>query len=201
MVASMAHATRFARLRAQTRDALLDAATELFQNRGIRPTTIEAICERADVSQRTFFNHFDTREHLYSAIGQRRLAGAISYLDDLTGDPRPFSTRFAEFFTVVAADIAQHPAYRELLGELLHLRVDGPSEVSRRGGLGKAATRFIAEGIDSGQVTSAHSPPVLADIVIGALTTAITNWCDDPDYDLPTELARAAEALQRMLAA
>jgi hypothetical protein len=36
--------------------------------------------------------------------------------------------------------------------------------------------------------------------VIGALTTAITNWCDDPAYDLPTESAHAAEALLRMLA-
>jgi AcrR family transcriptional regulator len=90
MVASMAHATRFARLRAQTRDALLDAAIELFQNKGIRPTTIEVICERADVSQRTFFNHFETRDHLYTAVGQRRLAWVISYLDALAGDPRPF---------------------------------------------------------------------------------------------------------------
>jgi hypothetical protein len=101
---------------------------------------------------------------------------------------------------VVATDFAQHPAYRELVGELLHLRVDGPSAVGRLASLSKAATRFIAEGIESGQVTAAQTPQVLADIVIGALTTAITNWCDDPAYDLPTELAHAAEALLRMLA-
>ena len=79
---SEAHPTRFSRLRARTRDALLDAAVELFQTRGIRATTIEAICARADVSQRTFFNHFKTREHLYAAIAQRRLIGIVAYLDE-----------------------------------------------------------------------------------------------------------------------
>src|SRR6202165_3344161 len=127
----LAKPTRFSRLRARTRDALLDAAVELFQTRGVRATTIEAICERADVSQRTFFNHFRTREHLYSAIAQRRLIGIVAYLDELTADPRPFQTRFAEFLTAVAINIARHPAYRELLGEMLNLGVDGPSATSR----------------------------------------------------------------------
>jgi len=196
----LAKPTRFSRMRARTRDALLDAATELFQTRGVRATTIEAICERAEVSQRTFFNHFETREHLYSAIAQRRLTGIVAYLDELTGDPRPFQARFREFLGAVAINIARHPAYRELLGEMLYLRVDGPSEVSRPRGLSTATTRFIAEGIKSGQVTDAHRPQVLADIVIGALTTAITNWCDDPAYDLHKELAQTTDALQRMLA-
>ena len=194
---SEAHPTRFSRLRARTRDALLDAAVELFQTRGIRATTIEAICARADVSQRTFFNHFKTREHLYAAIAQRRLIGIVAYLDELTADPRPFQTRFADFLAAVAINISRHPAYRELLGEMLNLGVDGPSATGHRA-LSKATARFITEGIESGQVSGAHPPQILADIVIGALTTAITNWCDDPAYDLTTELAQIAEVLQRM---
>jgi AcrR family transcriptional regulator len=197
---SDAHPTRFSRLRARTRDALLDAAVELFQTRGVRATTIEAICARADVSQRTFFNHFKTREHLYSAIAQRRLIGIIAYLDELTADPRPFQTRFAEFLTAVALNIARHPAYRELLGEMLTLRVDGPAATSRHRSLSTATARFITAGIESGQVSGAHPPQILADIVIGALTAAITNWCDDPAYDLTNELAQIAEVLQRMFA-
>lgn len=51
----------------QTREALATAAWRLFKHRGFNGTTIEAIATAADVSQRTFFRYFDSKEDaLYS---------------------------------------------------------------------------------------------------------------------------------------
>lgn len=47
--------TRFERRKQQSRDRILEAAFELFRAQGIERTTIEDICERADVATRTFF--------------------------------------------------------------------------------------------------------------------------------------------------
>ena len=72
MPAATAAPSRFERRRLQNRAALLEAAIDLFQQQGLKATKLEEICERADVSPRTFFNHFETREHLTRAIARER---------------------------------------------------------------------------------------------------------------------------------
>jgi AcrR family transcriptional regulator len=50
------------RKRADTRARLESAAVGLVVKNGIEHTTIDAICEAADVSPRTFFNYFESKE-------------------------------------------------------------------------------------------------------------------------------------------
>ncbi len=50
------------RKRRHTRAALAEAALDLFEELGFAATTIEDITERADVSRRTFFRYFPSKE-------------------------------------------------------------------------------------------------------------------------------------------
>ena len=50
------------RKRAQTRRRLEEAAIGLALRDGLDKVTIDAISERADVSPRTFFNYFDSKD-------------------------------------------------------------------------------------------------------------------------------------------
>ena len=50
------------RKRAQTRRRLEEAAIGLALRDGMDKVTVDAISERADVSPRTFFNYFDSKE-------------------------------------------------------------------------------------------------------------------------------------------
>ena len=49
----------------RTRCALHEAALELFAERGYEATTIDMIVERAEVSARTFFRYFPTKDSVY----------------------------------------------------------------------------------------------------------------------------------------
>src|SRR5215207_1984761 len=49
------------RKKSQTREAIVRAAIELFEQKGVDATTIDEIAEAADVSSRTFFRYFDTK--------------------------------------------------------------------------------------------------------------------------------------------
>jgi AcrR family transcriptional regulator len=52
------------RKRERTRQALVDAALELFERNGYEATTVAEIAARAEVGTRTFFNYFPTKEDL-----------------------------------------------------------------------------------------------------------------------------------------
>ncbi|MGB8389499.1 helix-turn-helix domain-containing protein [Mycobacterium sp.] len=62
---------RTERRKREVRERILTAAFDLFLRQGVSATTIEEICERADVANRTFFNHFATRQDMIRALAQR----------------------------------------------------------------------------------------------------------------------------------
>jgi len=193
--------SRFERRRERSRAALLDAAIALFQEQGLRATKLEDICARADVAPRTFFNHFETREHLYDAIAQQRAAQTAEQLDALCADPRPLARRLNELFAAIGAYLTARPPYREMVGEMLRLRQDGGSAFVREGVLGAAALRFVRDGVRRREIGRRHRPDALADLLLGALIVAIGNWSASEDYDLERGLADAARALLDLFSA
>jgi hypothetical protein len=61
--------------------------------------------------------------------------------------------------------------------------------------LGRAALGFVVAGVERGEVTRRHRPEVLADLLLGSVTTTLDHWCADEAYDLEEALGQAARAL------
>src|SRR5260370_17036271 len=55
------------RKKSETRQALREAAHRLFAEKGFSRTTIDDIAEAADVSRRTFFRYYDSKDDLLRA--------------------------------------------------------------------------------------------------------------------------------------
>jgi AcrR family transcriptional regulator len=72
-----------------TRQQLVDAATELFADRGYEGTSIEAVLERVSMSRGSLYHHFPGKEALFEAVvesvhakvGEATLA-AVAGIDD-----------------------------------------------------------------------------------------------------------------------
>src|SRR3954464_1268479 len=67
----------------RTKDAIVDATLALIDEGDLRPTG-PRIAERAGVSVRSIFQHFDDLDALFSAVGLRvvdRIAGLIRPID------------------------------------------------------------------------------------------------------------------------
>lgn len=73
---------------AVVKQALYDAAMELFRQKGFDETSVDEITERAGYSRATFFNHFGTKSGVLRYYGQR-LQDLVEELLDRTQPSTP----------------------------------------------------------------------------------------------------------------
>jgi AcrR family transcriptional regulator len=85
------------RKKEKTRQALEDAALELFAEKGFDGTTVDEIAERCDVSQRTFFRYYGTKEDVLFADGDERLQAMLAELARRPLDELPLRAVQAAF--------------------------------------------------------------------------------------------------------
>lgn len=67
--------------REATRQRVLDAALEVFAERGVIGGTVEDICERAGFTRGAFYGNFTDRDDLLAALIQRECARVLEHLD------------------------------------------------------------------------------------------------------------------------
>jgi AcrR family transcriptional regulator len=186
---------RTERRKLDTKENILAAAFDLFLAQGVGATTIEDICERADVANRTFFNHFATRQDMVRALSERRLVNLHDVVFGRADEAIP--ARLVGVFDDIAAALAKSgDTYRELIGEML--AISGYS-VQRGFNLHQTFAELVKEGVARGEVSAQHDAETLADIIVGALTGSIVNWTVDRTYSLETNLHSLAVALADLL--
>ena len=96
---------RLERRKLEVREKILAAAFDLFLGQGVAATTIEEICKRADVANRTFFNHFATRQDMIRALAERRLVNLHDVVFDRSDEAIP--ARLVGVFDDIAAALAK----------------------------------------------------------------------------------------------
>jgi AcrR family transcriptional regulator len=182
------------RKKLRTRAQLTEAALRLFSERGFDATTIEDIVEEVEVSPRTFFRYFDSKEDV-----------VIGFFDDLGEQLRamlaarppeepPFTAirralgSFGDLYTaqadrVTAAKRLAHetPAIRARLLDKHARWENGVAE--------ELAARLGADPDDP-------RPRLIAAVALAAFSTAVTRWVDsDGREDLAALLHGALEAV------
>ena len=69
------------RRREETGEKIYQAALRLFAERGYNATTIEAVTEAADVGKGTFFNYFESKDHVLLRFRDKRINIIQSFLN------------------------------------------------------------------------------------------------------------------------
>lgn len=183
------------RRKQEVRDRILGAAFDLFLDHGVSATTIEDICERADVANRTFFNHFATRHDMMRALADERLLNLHDVAFDRVNEPIP--ARLIGLFDDIASTLDQSSeTYREVIAEMMAAAGYG---FQRGFSLHDTFLELIKEGVARGDVSAKHDTQTLADIIVGALTGGIVNWTVDNTYSIKSGFHDLAVALADLL--
>ncbi|HXT88159.1 MAG TPA: TetR family transcriptional regulator [Trebonia sp.] len=165
-----------------TRRLLRRAALELVSERGLTNVTVEDIAEAADVSPRTFFNYFPSKEAaLFGGYDERAAALRERVATLLPGRPAIDVLR-----TVMAEDAEETAGELRSLGgnpadwirRMKMARTDPLVRAAHAGQMARlerALTEGLAARLDADPETDPY-PGVLAAATVGVVRSCMTFW-------------------------
>jgi len=168
------------RKRARTRQALVDAATVLFERDGYDETTVADIAAAAEIGTRTFFSYFASKEELLFPESDARVRAAVEAIAARGPDDGPAEVLLRALHKIGddSDDMASRLAALRLRlirtvptvrGRALQTQLDAQREIARH-----LAAAF-PDRLD--EVTAA----ALTGAFVGAVTGALQVLLDDPD--------------------
>jgi AcrR family transcriptional regulator len=194
--------SRRERRKLEMRTRILGAARELFSEQGFQETRVADVCARADIAQKTFFNHFPTKLELLREIAHAGIERLMFEIEDIRKADIGTPERVSRFFDTVAAHITEAgPRNRELLVEVVHLISGDAAERSEQVRRLHAAFRGIVEdGLALGDITRRHDPQALTEMILGAYYVLIFNYANLDDFPIRERGHAAARILADALA-
>lgn len=188
------------RRRDATRRALEDAALRLFARDGFDATTVETICAAAEVSPRTFFRYFATKDEVLNPERRARQARlrdvvAAASLED-PDDPDDLDVALAAL-AALAADLGTD---RERLLLQRQAVITSPALRGRTYDVLQSWQQTLAAALAARRGAPPDDLAALsaAAAAIGVWQAVVARWLDDrADPDLGDLLAEAVAGLGR----
>ena len=178
------------RKKLRTREALTDAAYELFRANGFDATTVDQIAEAVEVSSRTFFRYFTSKEDVALSLADEQIT---AMLDGFAAQPadvpvltgmRRAALEVVRGYETGTTDSDRYQRMQELIST---------SPVLMAACLERGAARLdeVARliGVRMGVDPATEPRPLLvASVVLCAVQTAVNAWRatdrDTPDSEL-----------------
>jgi AcrR family transcriptional regulator len=183
------------------RGRILESAIALFSERGFAATRVAEICERADVAQKTFFNHFASKPELLREIAVLALDELLVCVEEARKQEHTTAARLARFFARVAEQVEQGGAmHRELVTELVHTVHGMPEKSDHARRLHAAFDALVREGLAAGELTRRHAPETLTQMILGTYYVLIFDFANLDDYPIRAHADAAARFLADALA-
>jgi len=181
----------------EVHDRIVGAATERFAGRGVEAVKVDEICQAADIAQKTFFNHFPTKQHLMREIAEGFLHSLLAILEAARREGGATAQQLERFFALVATEVERGGQMRRtFVMEVIRIVHDDAGNAEKTRQLHDAFGALLRDGVRKGDTTTAYPVPVLSEIVVGTFITLMLNWLGIEDYPFRAR----ATAMARFLA-
>ena len=181
------------RKKEETRQALIDAAVDLFSVKGFEATTVEDIAEVVDVSSRTFHRYFASKEDVLFADAEARLERFADALAARPADEDVLASLRAGAH-VMAELLLDRPELEATCHRLLDnsplLQAQGLRRTEEWAGM---VAEYVADRL--GVEADDPLPQLLAGCAVVVLRTARQQWAKNPGTDLRREIDRGFDMI------
>lgn len=184
----------------KTRMAIRRAALDLAVEHGVDNTTIDAISEAADVSRRTFFNYFPSKEDALVTDATRIGEALRPLILARPADESPLQTLRAVVTENDPFDLVQAQRERALTRQ--RLVADTPALIARQRAQFARLERTVAESLADRYGLDADTdlrPALLAGVASSVFTVAIRRWAAGDSAPLRELLESAFDQLHDVL--
>ncbi|MGM0578069.1 MAG: TetR family transcriptional regulator [Myxococcota bacterium] len=180
------------RKKARTREALADAARRLFRERGFEATTIDHIAALAEVSRRTFFRYFPTKEDVVFPDRERRLKRFRDILEDRSRGESGIE-RVRRACLDIARDFMTH---RDAMLEIQRVVDASDRLIAYERQLDQGWEEAIAEALCEEGRVDARLARLQAGALMGMVRAALRDWFANGGRD---DLVRMGDEAVRLL--
>ena len=177
------------RKKLRTRRAIAGAALRLFDERGYEETTISDIAAAADVSPRTFFSYFPSKDDVVFAEMDERLADVRAGLADRPSGETPLATFRRVSDALLQAIAAEDGEYGAVQVSLIRDRPSLQAQALKR--LSDAEEGFVAVLREIAPELDDVTAVTIIGVAFGGLRAAIM-YCRSQNYG-PERTREAAE--------
>jgi AcrR family transcriptional regulator len=180
---AMAEAPKRQRLRPEVRrEQLLDAATQVFAERGYEGARVEQIADAAHVSPGLLYRHFDGKQDLYAEILQLANRELMQHLAQAAAPQRPSSERVREGLDAFFTFVEDHRHLWQMLmkdvvePEIAEIR----EQVTARSV--RAVAALAAQDYDAGPGQPGELELEMAAVmIVGSAVSLASWWTDHPE--------------------
>lgn len=180
----------------QTRERLKRAAMALFLERGFEATTIDDIATKADMSRRSFFHYFASKEDVVAAWQEDAAAALVA---EILARPADESMLTAAENAIAAAVKRIDPAEAAAMSRL---KRDNPALRARDQLKYEKLEQALAEGLTqrSGRNSDRLKARLVAMISIGAMRVGGESWIGEGAREKPEAFVkRTFDAIRAIL--
>jgi len=191
----------------QTRRRIMQAARDVFHEKGLTRATLLDVAERAGVTRGAIYWHFKNKEDLFEAmVNEVRLPLEAALAASALADGSDPLAQLHNWCTGVLYDLVRNPSTRQLV-EIMVFKcemaaVNGIADRKRacfretREVLGST----IQRAIDAGQLSARLNVPLAVAVVHALVYGVTTHWVIAPEaLDLDKHVERVADQCVGML--
>lgn len=187
------------RKKRRTRQLLVDTSLELFTERGFGKVTLDELCDSVEVSKRTFFRYFSSKEDVAMAPTQDLWLTFLDVLDtaDLGPADRPVLLLVQDtLLTALDRTTTDDWAHRALLS---HNLIEQTPSMDAHGlhfcdRTTRSALATLHRRLDIPDPADLR-PRLALDMVVAAFHCALTTWASTPTDSLSAHTRQAFTAL------